>query len=510
MTFALQTLIAKPSSNKPTSPLLKFQGQTWSAEELENRSTIMAQSLASAGVEVMDRVAILLTNRTETVLTYLACFKGGFVLVPLDYRHHGSQLKYAVSHSGATVLIVHRDRYQELEDEGILSLVERVYVVGEQTTTHKNSFETLLNHHSRGTLTNRFDADQLCMMIYTSGTTSRPKGVTFTRGAIEDGIHKYLARVPLSCEDCALVAAPITRPMALRSQLLPLLAVGGCACLIESFECNHYVAALMDPPQKTVLALLPAAWSQVLRHPDLEKVNFRGLRLALTGGDATPINVHREFSRITGHELTEQYGSSEVGPISINPPFGRKKLGSVGLPMYGAQVMIVDDNDVDLPSGETGKIVIRSQYAMDGYWNDTALTRKTIFNGTIRTGDLGRFDEDGYLWFMGRNRDLIIRGGSNISPFEVESTIKTHEDVVDACVVGVSHPELGQTVEAFVQLNPGVIIAPEALQSYLSSRLAAYMVPERIHWIDELPLKGAGKIDRDKLQLRAETQVYDL
>ena len=165
MTFALQTLIAKASSNKPTSPLLKFQGQTWSAEELENRSTIMAQSLASAGVEVMDRVAILLTNRTETVLTYLACFKGGYVLVPLDYRHHGSQLKYAVSHSGATVLIVHRDRYQELEDEGILSLVERVYVVGEQTTTNKNSFETLLNHHSRGTLTNRFDADQLCMMI---------------------------------------------------------------------------------------------------------------------------------------------------------------------------------------------------------------------------------------------------------------------------------------------------------------------------------------------------------
>lgn len=510
MTFSLQALIAKPYSKKPSAPLLKFQGRTWTAEELETLSTIMAQSLASNGVEVMDRVAILLPNRPETVLTYLACFKGGYVLVPLDYRHHGSQLKYAVSHSGATVLIVHRDRYKELEDEGILGLVSHVYVVGEQAPSDQSSFDSLLTSRPSAPLTGRFDADQLCMMIYTSGTTSRPKGVTFTRGAIEEGIHKYLARVPINDEDCGLIAAPITRPMALRSQLLPLLAVGGCVCLIESFDCNQYVAALIEPPRKTVLALLPAAWSQVLRHPDIGKVDFQCLRFALTGGDATPINVHREFTRITGHELTEQYGSSEVGPISINPPFGRKKLGSAGLPMYGAQVMIVDDNDFDLPSGETGKIVIRSQYAMDGYWNDTALTRKTIFNGTIRTGDLGRFDEDGYLWFMGRNRDLIIRGGSNISPFEVELSIKTHNDVVDACVVGVSHSELGQSVEAFIQLKPGANIGPEEMQSYLSTRLAAYMVPEKVHLVDELPLKGAGKIDRDKLRLRAETQVYDL
>lgn len=510
MTFSLQSLIAKACSHRPSDALLNFQGRSWSAEEVEAHSTTMAQSLASHGVEVMDRVAILLTNRPETVLTYLACFKGGYVLVPLDYRHHGSQLKYAVSHSGATVLIVHRDRYNELEEEGILGLVSQVFVVGDSNQQRADAFDQLLTPHSVLTLSERFDADQLCMMIYTSGTTSRPKGVTFTRGAIEDGVLKYLARVPLNHNDCGLIAAPITRPMALRSQLLPLLAVGGCACLIESFDCNHYVAALLDPPQKTVLALLPAAWSQVLRHPDIGKVDFRCLRFALTGGDSTPMNVHREFTRITGHELTEQYGSSEVGPISINPPFGRKKLGSAGLPMYGAQVMIVDDDDFDLPSGETGKIVIRSQYAMDGYWNDTALTRKTIFNGTIRTGDLGRFDEDGYLWFMGRNRDLIIRGGSNISPFEVELTIKTHDAVIDACVVGVSHPELGQTVETFIQLKPGVSLSSEELQSYLASRLAAYMVPEKVHLVDELPLKGAGKIDRDKLRLRAETQVYDL
>jgi long-chain acyl-CoA synthetase len=510
MTIALETLIAKPCSRKPSAPLVNFQGKTWSAEELESLSTFLAKNLAKDGVEVMDRVAILLTNRPETVLTYLACFKGGYVLVPLDYRHQGSQLKYAVSHSGATVLIVHRDRYQELEDEGILGLVNRVYVVGDPAASTATSFDGLLAPQNHGTLTDRFESDQLCLMIYTSGTTSRPKGVTFTRGAIEEGIHKYLARVPITDQDCGLIAAPITRPMALRSQLLPLLAAGGCACLIESFDSHQYIAALKESPPKTVLALLPAAWSQVLRHPEVEQVDFQGLRLALTGGDATPINVHREFTRITGHELTEQYGSSEVGPIAINPPFGRKKPGSVGLPMYGAQVMIVDDDDMDLPSGATGKIVIRSQYSMDGYWNDTALTRKTIFNGTIRTGDLGRFDEDGYLWFMGRNRDLIIRGGSNISPFEVELVIKTHDAVLDACVVGVSHSELGQTVEAFIQLKPGSVVTSEELKAYLASHLAAYMVPEKIHLVDELPLKGAGKIDRDKLRMRAETQVYDL
>ena len=162
----------------------------------------------------------------------------------------------------------------------------------------------------------------------------------------------------MSAEDVTLVAAPIARPMALRSQLLPILFVGGCASLLERFEVNSYVAALQQSPTPTMLGLLPAAWAEVLRHPDISQCDFRSLRMCLTGGDTTSASVHHEFRRITGLELTEQLGSSEAGPISINPPFGRKKAGSVGLPMYGVQVCIVDPEGNHLAAGQTGGIVV--------------------------------------------------------------------------------------------------------------------------------------------------------
>jgi acyl-coenzyme A synthetase/AMP-(fatty) acid ligase len=298
--------------------------------------------------------------------------------------------------------------------------------------------------------------------------------------------------------------------MALRSQLLPILFVGGCASLLERFEVNSYVAALQQAPAPTMLGLLPAAWAEVLRHPEISRCDFRSLRMCLTGGDTTSTSVHHDFYRVTGLELTEQLGSSEAGPIAVNPPFGRKKAGSVGLPMYGAQVCIVDSEGNHLPAGQTGGIVVRSDYMMEGYWNDTALTRKTIHDGQIHTGDLGRFDEDGYLWFMGRNHDLIVRGGSNISPLEVEAVLRSHPEVAEACVVGVSHEELGQEAHAFVRLCPEAAVTEADLLAFTARQLASYMVPARIRLIDEMPLKGAGKIDRDRLKWCAEAGLEKL
>jgi long-chain acyl-CoA synthetase len=178
--------------------------------------------------------------------------------------------------------------------------------------------------------------------------------------------------------------------------------------------------------------------------------------------------------------------------------------------MYGAQVCIVDAEGNHLAAGQTGGIVVQSDYMMEGYWNDTALTRKTMHAGQIHTGDLGRFDEDGYLWFMGRNRDVIVRGGSNISPLEVESVLRSHPEVAEACVVGVSHQELGQEVYAFVKLCPNASVSTTELRTFASRDLAPYMVPAQVRLVDEMPLKGAGKIDRDRLKWRAETGLDEL
>ncbi|HAB16615.1 MAG TPA: hypothetical protein DCE44_09210, partial [Verrucomicrobiales bacterium] len=181
----------------------------------------------------------------------------------------------------------------------------------------------------------------------------------------------------------------------------------------------------------------------------------------------------------------------------------RKKPGSIGLPMYGAQVCVVNEQGDDATTSEVGEILVRSPMMMEGYWNDTALTRKVMHDGWVRTGDLGRYDADGYLWFMGRKKDVIVRGGSNVSPLEVESALSAHPAVAESCVIGVPDPHWGQVVHAHLVLHPGHEVTTAALREFLKQRLAEYMVPEQFQFIDQMPVKGPGKIDRELLKMRA-------
>ena len=500
----LHHLLKRTLDTDPQRRVLEIQGRMWTASELEKSANNLAAHLMKAGVEATDRVAVLLPNCQPTVLAYLACFKANFVMVPLDYRHRATQIAYALGHSGASVLIVHRDRLDELTAEGALAGVPHLVVVGgEPASPRQRSFEELIAPTASPSFPDPIDDGDLCLMIYTSGTTSRPKGVTMTRAAMVAGIKKYLARVPLGKDDTALIAAPITRPMALRSQLLPVLYAGGCVSLVEQFTPGAYVAAMQRPPAKTYLALLPSALAQVLEHPDIRQCDFSALRLCVAGGDRVPPQLQDAFEKITGVAVTEQCGASEVGPYAMNPPFGRKKPGSIGLPMYGTQVCVVDERGDDAMTGETGEILVSSPMMMEGYWNDTALTRKVLQGGWVRTGDLGRYDSDGYLWFMGRKKDVIMRGGSNISPLEVESALSDHPAVAECCVIGVPDPHWGQVVHAFIVPKPDHEATPEAMREFLKGRLAAYQVPEEVRFIEHLPVKGPGKIDRELLKMRA-------
>lgn len=504
----LENLLQPTLRDDPEKTIVESGGETWSVAQVEALTNGLANALMRRGLEPMDRVAMLLSNRVETIVSYLACFKSGLVVVPLDYRHSPPQINYAVNHSGASTIIVDEDRLSELQSENVLAGIDHVIVISQEEADGYLSFHELTTCSSEFQSTITHEPSDLCVMIYTSGTTSRPKGVTYTRGALEEGVRKYLARVPLKCDDVALIAAPMTRPMALRSQLLPVLWVGGMASLIPQFHVDAYVEALGNLPKKTFLALLPSALRKILSHAEIRKCDFEALRICMVGGDRASDELYQLASEVLGIQLTTQYGSSETGPIAINPPFGRKKPGSVGLPMYGAMVCIVDESGEHLPSGEVGNIVVHSDFTMEDYWNDTALTRKTIQRGAVQTGDLGKFDEDGFLWISGRKQDIIIRGGSNVSPAEVESVLLRHDAVRDASVVGVSDPTLGQEVCAFVTTHGD--LAEEDLLQFATGFLADYMVPAKVYIIDELPLKGAGKIDRDRLRLRAEAGQPDL
>jgi long-chain acyl-CoA synthetase len=501
----LHDLLRRPLKTDPDRPILE-SGESWTtAAELECLTSRLSSGLAAMGLEEGDRVAVLLPNSLESVVCYLACFRIRLVIVPLDYQYHPFQIGYALGHSGASILISHHDRIAGLDEAGVLKAVPRVFVVGGGTTIgSQRSFESLLGSE-RAIGAEAPHDDTPAVMIYTSGTTSRPKGVVLTHGALSTGVQKYLARVTLTSDDVALIATSASRPLALRSQILPSLWTGGRVSLLPSFTVENFVAAMRRPPAKTFLTLAPASLGQVLASPDFQSCDFRHLRLCLSGGDRVPTRLLEAFERLTGVAITEQCGSTETGPYAMNPPFGRKKPGSVGPPVHGVQVAVVDEHGADVPTGVVGEVRVSGPGIMDGYWNESAQTRKTLQKGWVLTGDLGRYDEDGYLWFEGRRKDVIVRSGNKVAPLEVEASLLEHPAVREACVIGVPDEACGQVPHAYVILQPGANAKSEELRDSVRNRLADFMVPAEVHLISEMPYKGPGKIDRELMRMRAIT-----
>ncbi len=499
--FSLRYLLRPTVDDQPARPALHGTA-VWTYQRLEEDARRLARRWLAAGLEPGDRVALLLPSRPEALLVYLACFKSGLVAVPLDYRYRPPQINYVLRHSGSRVLVTHADRLEEVAACDEAKHIAVVPVGGDRA-------EALLPDDAPAAggddLAAEFRPDDVAVLFYTSGTTGRPKGVILTRAALAAGTTKFLARVPLGPPDVALVAASVMRPFALRTQVLPTLHAGGGVVLLEHFTPANYLAALRQPPARTFLALIPSVLHQVVHAPGVRREDFAGVRLCISGGDRVPLELHRAFHALTGLELSEQCGMTETGMYALTPPFGRKKPGSIGLPFYGAQVCVVDARGEDVPAGQAGEVVVRSPLMMDGYWNDSAQTRKVLRDGWCRTGDLARFDEDGYLWFVGRRKNIIVHDGANVSPLEVEDALLAHPAVAEACVVGAADPVHGQNVYAFVTLRPGTPVpTAEELRQFAAARLSRPMAPERVCIVADLPRTGTGKIDRDRLTWQAE------
>ena len=489
----------------PARPILESDGAWTTAADLERLASRLASGLAAMGLEEGDRVALLLPNCLETVVCYLACFRTRLVAVPLDYQYHPLQVGYALGHSGASILLVDHERIPGLEEAGILGSVPRVVVGGGAPTTGSHRpFPTLLGSERELPSEAPHD-DSPAVMIYTSGTTSRPKGVVLSHRALSTGVRKYLARVTLTPDDVALIATSISRPLALRCQVLPSLWAGGRVSLLRKVTVENFVAALRRQPAKTFLTLTPGGLGELMASPEFRDCDFSHLRLCLAGGDRVPTKLLAAFERLTGVPVTEQCGSTETGPYAMNPPFGRKKPGSVGLPSHSVHVAVVDEHGADVPAGTVGDIRVSGPGIMDGYWNESALTRKTLQKGWVLTGDLGRYDEDGYLWFVGRRKDVIVRDGHKIAPLEVEAALSDHPAVREVCVIGIPDPVDGESPHAYVILQPGAEARPEDLQRFVAGRLADFMVPAEVHVISKMPSKGPGKVDRELLRMRAIT-----
>jgi long-chain acyl-CoA synthetase len=503
--MALGEAVRQGRERHPEKRALIFEQQSWTYAQLDEVTDRIGASLLRLGIQPGDRVAMHFTNCPELIFGYYACFKIGAVAVPLNTRLKGTEIEYVLRHSGARLFFGQPGLFPEVQSvRSSLPDVERYFVTGDGSAfPGVHPFDELLASVDEAVT---FPAvppdDALAVILYTSGTTAHPKGVMHSHHSLERTVASAVAAGLAGANETVGIAVPLCHVFGLGIQLLPALTLGATVILIPRSDPGTVLRSIAEH-EVTFFSGLPLTYQSLIDCPDARTGEFRSLKACLAGGDAAPLELQRRFHETFGITITEGCGMTEVVPYSINPVFGAKKIGSIGPPAPGMSLRLVDDLGSDVPEGEVGEVLVKSEATMIGYWQDPEATAATLQEGWLRTGDLARRDEDGYYWFVGRKKEIIIRGGSNISPVEVEGALYEHPAVREAAVVGVPSPTWGEVVHAYVALQDGTATSEAELQQFLQERLAAYKVPEAIHFLPELPKGTTGKIHRKTLRDRA-------
>jgi acyl-CoA synthetase (AMP-forming)/AMP-acid ligase II len=499
----LSTLLAEAAARYSEAAAVCAGGVTHSYGQLEADSERVARSLVHAGVRPGDRVALFMPNCVEFVLAYFGCFKAGALAVPLNTRYRWPEARYAIEHSGATTLLAHSALAGEVDVRALdgLGVVRRHLAGPGRPADSFRPFGELLAAGDTSVRLPLVLPDQDALLLYTSGSTAKPKGVTLTHAGVRHTLRAYAAMWELTGTDRVLVSLPICHAAGLMCELLTTLATGGQSFLLPVFDPEATLRAIEEHRITWTLVLPPqlGALAEQAARAD-GRHDLTSLRFAIVGGDKAPLPTLERFRAALGFEATEGCGITECVPYASNRPFGARRTGSIGVPAPDTELRI----DGAARAGDEGEILLRSPSMMRGYWRDSGATSQALRDGWLHTGDLGYVDEDGYVWWTGRSKFIIVRGGSNISPLEVEEVLDGHPAVQQSAVVGVPDEKLGQRVVAYAVTREGLDSpSGEELRSFVAERLAAYKVPEVMFLATSLPISGMGKVDRSALQRRA-------
>lgn len=484
---------------------------TWG--ELEAEAERLAGGYRAMGLEPGDRIASLMPNRIALIVHYLACFKADLVATPLNYRYTHGEIDHALEVSGAKALMAHVERHEDVGESalcGVLPLGLIAYADPEGPGTvadveWPHSFEELAGSEPLASQPQP-DPEEPVAIFFTSGSTGPAKGVTHTRSSLRWMIASAAAAFELSADDVFLPGSSMSH---IGSFLwaLSTLSVGGRVVVARTFD-SHEMLPLLREERPTVLAMIPAALLALIRDHDLQPHDFDSLRVCRCGSDKVSTELLHEFAAVAGFPIIEGYGMTEVGLATLNPPSGVVKQGSIGRPINGFSIALRDEEGGPIEAETVGRIFIRTPASMAGYWQAPEATAEVLREGWIDSGDLARADEDGYLWFFGRKKQVIVHDGSNISPYEVEGALVDHPAVDLAGAVGVHDTVHGENVRAYVTLREGAE-RPTAADLIVHCReQIGYKAPEEILFLDEMPLNPTGKIDRVGLKKMAEDHLH--
>jgi long-chain acyl-CoA synthetase len=343
------------------------------------------------------------------------------------------------------------------------------------------------------------------VILYTSGTTGQPKGAELTHAGLNSNARTtqetLLEGTP---DDVIMGCLPLFHVFGLTCSLNAGVLSGALLTLIPRFD-GGKALHVIERDGVTVFQGVPTMFSAMLHQPDADSHDVSSLRLCVSGGSAMPVEVMRSFEEKFGCIILEGYGLSETSPVaSFNHPHAERKPGSIGTPIRGVEMRLVDDDGTDVAAGEVGEIAIRGENVMKGYWQRAEETAKAIPDGWFRTGDLARQDEDGYYFIVDRKKEMIIRGGYNVYPREIEEALYEHPAVAEVACIGIKHPDLGEEVAAAVALKPGATAQVDELREFAKARVAAYKYPRHVWLVDSLPKGPTGKILRRSVEVPQE------
>ncbi len=464
------------------------EADAMSYAELDSASSRFATFLDREGVGVGDRVGVMLPNIPAAVIAYYGIWRLGGIAVPMNPLMQAREVDFYLSNTGAVALIGTLD-FAQAATQGAEAAGARVWVVDDaelaQMTNHLPEF---------GEPVQREESDT-AVVLHTSGTTGRPKGAELTHGSLGSN-QEVVVRSLLKLTDADVVMA-----------CLPLFHVFGMTCAMNaaitagaglSLVARFHPAKVIERIQRdrvTVLEAVPTMYTALLSVADqFPREATATLRTCISGGAALPVAVLNDFEKAFNAVILEGYGLSETSPAAtFNHPDAERRAGSIGTPIEGVRLRLVDEKGDEVQNGAAGEIQIKGPNVMKGYWNLPDATRDSIKDGWFSTGDIGVVDEDGYYYVVDRKKDLIIRGGYNVYPREVEEALHEHPAVAGVVVIGIPHESLGEEVGAAVVLKAAASIGVEELRQFAKERVAAYKYPRRIWFVDSLPTGPTGK-----------------
>ncbi len=465
-------------------------------EDVETGSARMAQGLLSMGIQPGDRVAVQVEKSPEAILLYLACLRAGAVFLPLNTAYTEHEIAYFLEDAEPGLFICDPARLEAMQPVATKLGVARTATLD---ASGKGSWSDAVQDMATHFATREREADDLAAILYTSGTTGRSKGAMLSHGNLASNALTLRDTWGFTSEDVLIHALPIYHTHGLFVAINVVLLSGASMFFLPRLDADRMIALM---PRATSMMGVPTFYTRLLQYPGLTRELAGPMRLFISGSAPLLAETHREWHARTGHDILERYGMTETNMNTSNPLKGARVAGTVGLPLPGVDLRITNPETGDiLPQGEIGMIEVKGPNVFKGYWKQPEKTAAEFRkDGFFITGDLGKVDEAGYVHIVGRGKDLVITGGFNVYPKEVEGEIDAMPGVLESAVIGLPHKDFGEGVTAVVVLTKDAKLDEKTVLGALEGRLAKFKQPKRVLFVDDLPRNTMGKVQKNVLR----------